>query len=224
MPTDCWIAPVKMQFRIGCVCLALLGSCPPAFGQVGNRDYYNPGTSTDEKAIFVNVHEYHLKPAYDAMSRGNSKSAHENFEFILQGFPNSPQALNGMSELCVNKWKSPKCDADSWFERAVERNPQVAATWTIYGVHLQRKGMLRDAIGKFDHALELKPNDMNAHYNIGLVYFDLKDYDKANLHAQMSYYLGAPLPGLRNKLMRVDRWKPMPSPPLDPPAAAAPPK
>ena len=175
-------------------------SCSMAFGQVGNRDYYNPGTSTDEKAIFENVHSYHLQPAYDALKRGNWKSAHDNFEFILNGFPNSPQALNGMSELCVNKWKSPQCDADSWFDKAIGRNPSIATTWVIYGIHLERKKLPREAVEKFEHALELNPDDINAHYNLGLAFFDLKEYDKANEQAQTSYALGAPLPGLRDKL------------------------
>ena len=186
----------------------LLWSCNMAFGQAGNRDYYNPGTGTDEKAIFENVHSYHLQPAYDALKRGNWKSAHDNFEFILNGFPNSPQALNGMSELCVNKWKSPQCDADSWFDKAIARNPTIATTWVIYGIHLERKKLPREAVEKFEHALELNPDDINAHYNLGLAYFDLKEYDKANQQAQRSYALGAPLPGLRDKLMRAGAWKP----------------
>jgi hypothetical protein len=38
----------------------------------------------------------------------------------------------------------------------------------------------------------------------------MKDYDNANKQAQMSYALGAPLPGLREMLKRVGAWKPSP--------------
>ena len=127
-----------------------------------------------------------------------------------------------MSELCTTKWKSPACDADAWFEKAAARNPSASMTWVIYGLHLQRKGQLREATEKFEHALELRPNDINAHYNLGLLYFDLKDYEKANRHAQMSYALGAPLPGLRDKLMRAKAWSPLPPSSPESPSNASP--
>ena len=69
--------------------------------------------------------------------------------------------------------------------------------------------MPREAVEKFEHALDLNPDDINAHYNLGLAFFDLKEYDKANEQAQTSYALGAPLPGLRDKLMRAGAWKPV---------------
>jgi SAM-dependent methyltransferase len=189
-----------------------------SLGQVGNRDYYNPGTTTDEVANWQNAHHFHLQPGFDAMKRGNWKSARDNFEFILRAFPNSPQALNGISEVCVLKWKprSPACDADSWFDKAVEVNPDIATTWTLYGIHLQREKRPQQAVEKFEHALKLRPDDINANYNLGLAYFELKDYEKANQQAQISYALGAPLPGLRDMLKREGAWKPLPGSPDQP--------
>lgn len=191
------------------IALALLASATHVHGEGKlNRDYYNPGTTTDERADWQNAHQFHLQPALDAMKHGNWQSARDNLEFILRVFPNSPQALNGISELCVLKWKSPQCDADPWFEKAVAVNPEIATTWVIYGIHLQRKKRPSDAVGALERALKLSPNSVNAHYNLGLAYFDLKDYDNANRQAQAAYALGAPLPGLRDMLKRAGAWKP----------------
>jgi tetratricopeptide (TPR) repeat protein len=206
----------------GLFCVSLLLHLGVDYGQV-NLDYYNPGTGSDEAtALFKNVHSYHLQPGIDALNKGNWKAAHDNFEFILNYYPNSPQALNGMSELCVIKWKSPLCDADTWFDRAIARNDSVATTWVLYGIHLQRKKLPREAVQQFERAITLDPGSINAHYNLGLAYFDLKDYDKANQEAQKSYALGAPLPGLRDKLVRVGAWKPSKSTPAEPSARATP--
>jgi len=212
--TQCW------QFSLrgiggpplwkSCSLVVMLAASPVAFGQAGGHDYYNPGSDTDVKANMVNAHHFHLQPAFDAMKTGNWRSAWENFEFILRFAPNSPQALNGISQLCVLKWKSPLCDADSWFDQAIAINPSIATTWVLYGIHLQRKKLPDQAVEKFKHALELRPDDINGHYNLGLAYFDMKDYDNANKQAQMSYALGAPLPGLREMLKRVGAWKPSP--------------
>jgi Tfp pilus assembly protein PilF len=202
-----------LRRRVAALCfatqLAAVLLCPsPAFGQAGNRDYYNPGTGTDEKANWQNAHHFHLQPAFDAMARGNWASARDNFEFILRAFPNSPRALNGISELCVYKWKSPQCDADAWFDKAVDVNPSISTTWVIYGIHLQRQKRYGRAVEKFKHALELRPDDINGNYNLGLAYFEMKEYAKANEQAQKSYKLGAPLPGLRDMLKRVGAWQP----------------
>ena len=201
-----WLRALRMPAFLG---LGLLSCATLVHADTKlNRDYYNPGTGLIERADWESAHQFHLQPAFDAMKRGNWKSAHDNLEFILRVFPNSPQALNGISELCVLKWKSPQCDADSWFDKAVDVNPSIATTWVLYGIHLQRKKVPAEAVEKFKHALELRPDDINGHYNLGLAYFDLKNYEKANEEAQVSYALGAPLPGLRDMLKRVGAWKP----------------
>ena len=58
-----------------------------AHAQYANLDYYNPGTTTDEKARFVNVHLYHLQQAIDEMKAGNLGPAHADLEFILRTLP-----------------------------------------------------------------------------------------------------------------------------------------
>jgi tetratricopeptide (TPR) repeat protein len=223
--------------RIRCALLLITAcaSAPGAMAQSGGRDYYNPGTGTDDRAIFEQVHSYHLQPGIEKMTKGTTDRGYGDFLFILQGFPNSPQALNLMSELCVNKMKSAKCDADPFFERAVAINPKIATTYVLYGIHLQRKGKHTEAIEKFNQALALQPNSVNAHYNMGLIYVDLKQYELANRHAQVAYALGAQLPGLHDKLVKVGKWQPLPElsakapandavPKVDDPAPAAPAK
>ena len=49
-------------------------------------------------------------------------------------------------------------------------------------------------------ALKLDQGNANIHYNLGLVYLDLKDYPKAREHAQRAYELGFALTGLRKRL------------------------
>jgi hypothetical protein len=53
----------------------------------------------------------------------------------------------------------------------------------------------------------LGEDNPNTNYNIGLIYFDLKDYEKSLSFAQRAYGSGLPLPGLRDKLKRVGKWE-----------------
>jgi tetratricopeptide (TPR) repeat protein len=44
-------------------------------------------------------------------------------------------------------------------------------------------------------------------YNLGLLNFDIGDYDRALAYAKEAYGLGVDLPGLRQKLEKAGRWK-----------------
>ena len=45
------------------------------------------------------------------------------------------------------------------------------------------------------------------HYNVGLLYFELKDYEKSMANARIAYEQGFNLPGLKNKLTKAGKWK-----------------
>ena len=179
-----------------------------AFAQQSNLDYYASRTGT-EIQLFNNVQSYHLGPGREEMDKGRYGAALEHFEFILRYYPNHPQTLIALSELCL-KWKSPVCDvtAERWYQRAIERNPAAAQSHVVQALHLHRKNKLDEAVKAYGRAIELAPNSINAHYNLGLAYADLKQYELANQHAQKSYALGANLPGLRFRLEKVGKWNP----------------
>ena len=53
----------------------------------------------------------------------------------------------------------------------------------------------------------LSPEDYNTHYNLGLLYFDKKNFAKSKEHAKIAYDQGFPLPGLKNKLTKAGQWE-----------------
>jgi tetratricopeptide (TPR) repeat protein len=112
-----------------------------------------------------------------------------------------------MAENC-ERWKSPRCNADEFFQRAIARGPDIAGTYVVYGIYLLRVGRPNDGIENLKRAIEIDPDSMNAHYNIALAYLDAKQYQLANEHAQKAYALGAQLPGLRDRLKRAGHWQP----------------
>lgn len=172
-----------------------------------NRDYYDPNEKLRDPHIFKNVELAHITGGgYREYGKRHYDRAYGHVEFALHYYPNHPKGLYLLSEVCV-KWKSPKCDADGYFERAIELNPSIAQTHTLHGLHLHRTGRLKEALEAYKKALELDPNSVYAHYNVGLLYFDMGQYALANEHAQRSYALGSQYPGLREKLQRAGKWK-----------------
>ena len=186
-------------------------------------DYYLARSDRAASNLLEQVEKYHLSPAVSNLRTGKYEYSYNEISFILGYFPNHPQALVLLSELCV-KWKHPaRCDADGRFQRALQVNPEVADTYTIQGMYLQNTGRTDQAIENYKKALERNPVSVNAHYNLGLAYVSKKDFVEANKHAQQAYSLGMTLPGLRNMLTKAGAWKPLPAEPAAPPAAATPP-
>lgn len=128
-----------------------------------------------------------------------------DLDFVLKRFPNHPVALMKVSDLAMKMQDA--SIAMKYFERALSLYPQYPDTHIIYGVFLQKMGKTDEAIEKYKKALQINPNMSEAHYNLGLAYFEKKKYALARKHAIQAYQLGYPLPGLRNKLKRVKAWR-----------------
>jgi predicted Zn-dependent protease len=171
-------------------------------------DYYAPRSGVDTEA-FNAVMTHHFGPGREEVAIGRFGAALAHFEFLLNYFPNHPQTLVELSELCL-KWKSPICDAaaERRFQAAIQRNPEAAQSYVVQGLYFHRNNRLDEAVKSYSRAIELAPNSINAHYNLGLAYTDLQQYDLANQHAQKAYALGVSLPGLRARLEKAGKWNP----------------
>lgn len=184
------------------------------------RAQFDPNRANDYYAArgsgtLATVERYHLGSCQKLASSGDWPRALGDCNFILRIFPNHPAALLRVAEIC-DRWKSSACLLDEVFDRAVAVNPKAPGTYVVQGIHLTRTRQYKSAIERFETALRLDPDNLNAHYNIALTYLDVGEFDLANRHAQVAYALGAPLPGLRTRLQQAGRWKP-----LDAPAAAS---
>jgi tetratricopeptide (TPR) repeat protein len=83
----------------------------------------------------------------------------------------------------------------------------------VYGIYLQRKGKPKDAVEHLLVAEQFAGDNANLLYNIGLVYVDLGDYNKALTYAHRAYAAGFPLEGLKNRLKRAGKWSEQTTPP-----------
>jgi tetratricopeptide (TPR) repeat protein len=139
------------------------------------------------------------------------------FDFMLRYFPNHPDALKALVDLYQKKrradrWRTgtlrsayppPEC----YFQRAIAFRPKQPHIYLLFGLYLQQVSLLEKAIQQYAAAENLNPNNAELQYNLGLCYFELKDYSAAAAHAKLAYGLGYPLPGLRLKLEKIGMWK-----------------
>jgi tetratricopeptide (TPR) repeat protein len=154
----------------------------------------------------------HFTPDVEALRRGSqSRRPGHDIDYTLRAFPNNPRALFAMMRLAerekTEKPAGSRYTVSCWFDRALRFAPDDGAVRVILGIYLSKNGKKDEAIKQLEVAQKLVGNDPNLHYNLGLTYFDLKEYDKSLEHAHAAYALGFPLPGLRQKLEKAGKWR-----------------
>jgi hypothetical protein len=180
-------------------------------GGYGPFDYR---TSAKQLAI---VERFHFTPDVEALKHGQSSTLGGDLDYTLRASPNHHRALMAMANLVfkLNKDKPPGAHytLSCYFDRAIRFAPNDDKVYMINGMYLARSGKKQEALKQLKTAESLAKDDPNIQYNLGLVYFDLKDYPNARLHARRAYESGFTLPGLRKALEGTKEWDgPVPAP------------
>jgi hypothetical protein len=169
---------------------------------------------TVKDRIRQDVERNHFTPQVQMLIRGESSrvagGVGGDIDYTLHLMPNHPQALLAMMRLS-EKEKIPKprganFPVECYFERAIGFVPDDFRVRVLYGMYLARSGNGNEAREHLEVAARNAPDDANVQYNLGLAYFEMKDYDLALKHARRAYDLGFALPGLRRKLEAVGKW------------------
>jgi len=143
---------------------------------------------------------------------GTKRGVGADLSYTLQAWPNHHRALASLAKFAIReKTVGPlpgmKYPVECYFDRAIRWQLKDSTVRSIYGSYLSKVGRVKDAIEQLEIAIRLQSNNATAHYNLGLLYFDSANYDKAFFHANKAYELNFPLSGLRNKLIKAGKWK-----------------
>jgi Tfp pilus assembly protein PilF len=186
--------------------------CPPPTGVFGRPyDYTEHLANTPDwsgKTPIRVVENVHFTRDVEALRRGNtSEDPAGDLSYTLNAFPNHPRALWAVSRYQRQLGRPLKpFTAECFFERAVKFKPDDPMVRMIYGAHLHVSGKPQDALKQYKIAEKIAPDFSELQYNMGLLYFDLKQYALAKQYAQKAYQLGYPLPGLKEKLKGIGQW------------------
>ena len=226
---------------IGCwtaaLCMGLLSvSSLPALAQpAGNscgelRNGFGPYDYRTDRDKLPIVEGAHFTPEVEALIRGNAGYIGGDLDYTLRAFPNHHRALISMMRL-AERAKSPQAPAakytvECYFDRAVRFKPDDTIARMLFATYLHKIGREAEANQQVDRAVAVAGDNAFTHHNAGLMYLDLKNYDKALREAHVAYGLGFPRATLRDALKAAGKWA---EPPADPasapeatPASAAP--
>lgn len=162
------------------------------------------------------VERVHFTPVVEQLRGGqNWINPSQDLSYTLGVFPNHHRALMSLIRY-AKKTNSEhpdgmKISVACRFDRAERFAKNDAMVRALHGVYLMQKEEKEEAVKKFEEAIEMAGDNANIYYNLGLAYFELKDFDKALSSAHRAYRLGFQLPGLRNKLIKAGKWRDLPA-------------
>jgi Flp pilus assembly protein TadD len=196
---------IVAAFVLAC---AATGATAQACGSLINP--YGPFDYRTQKAQLAIVEKYHFTPDVEGLRHGSTAALGGDIDYTLRASPNHHRALNSMVQLALrlktDKPHGAEYTVDCYFNRAMRFAPDDGLVLVIYGVYLSRTNRKAEAVRFLEQAKKHEGNNPNLYYDLGLIYFDLKDYPTALTNAQRAYELGAALPGLRNKLEAAGKW------------------
>ena len=172
-------------------------------------DYNDPKDKENVAGIEFN----HLSRDVETLVRGRTgDSPLDDLAYTLRQIPNHYRALSAMANFQLKNGYSQDFErnniytADCYFRRALNFRPTDSVLHLIYGVYLHKAHKLNPALNEYLAAEKTGAKNAELHYNLGLLYVDLKQYDLAREQAKQAYELGYPLNGLKARLERLGQW------------------
>jgi len=200
-----------------------IGSSCGTLSSVGQYGPYDFRTDRDKvQIVLIN----HFTPAVEALLPTKLGPPGGDIDYTLRALPNYHRALIAMMRLGIKeKTPQPKGSThsiDCWFERAIIFRPDDAVVRMIYSTYLNSMGRIQDANTQLEFATVYAKDSAFTHYNIGLHYLDLKNYEKALVGAHKAMALGWTQTELRDRLRSVGKWNEPADSPNTPAADSAP--
>lgn len=157
------------------------------------------------------VESAHFPAHVEALIRGNRGTVGADIDYTLRAFPNHHRALVAMARFAERTKQDPprhmNFTVECWFERAIRFAGDDPVVRMLYAQYLQGKVRVDEALFQLNLATQLAGDNPITHYNAGLVFLELKRYDKALEQAHIAAKLGMPRQELRQALMAVGQWR-----------------
>lgn len=185
-----------------------------AQGQYGPYDY-----RTDKDKLGI-VEGAHFTPAVESLIRGvTSVFPSGDIDYTLRAFPNHHRALVAMmrsgEKTNTMKPRGAIYTVECYFDRAIRFSPDDPVVRMIYATFLAKNGRAPEALNQLEAATTHAKDNPFTHHNIGLVYFDLREHEKALFQAHRAVGLGYTNNILVTQLKGAGKWAEAPEGTLD---------
>lgn len=187
---------------------AAAGICGSLENDFGPHDYRTASQKTRKL-----VERYHFTQGVETLTKGESTvRIGGDIHYTLRAFPNHHRALTAMIRLAEREKRETPIGAgytvSCYIERAIEWRPDDVTVRTIAASFYAKRKDKEVALEHLAAARDTAGVNPQVHYNLGLIYFQVGEYEEAVRSARIAYDGGISLPGLREKLKSIKRWPP----------------
>lgn len=181
-------------------------------GEIYNTGHYGPYDYRTEKSGKLGiVDRAHFTPDIEALSGDAGYKLGPNLNYTLKAAPNHHRALAATVRL-AERLKTTRVDGmefsvECFFERGIRFTPNDTVVRGLYAQYLKKAGRNPEALQQLDAASIFAKDNSFSQYNIGLLYFELKEYDKALEQAHRAKALGFERTELEDMLRKAGKWR-----------------
>lgn len=182
----------------------------PACGTLEN--HYGPFDYRTQRDKLQIVEKYHFTPSVESLRAGASTTRLAgDISYLLATSPNHHRGLVTLMRL-AEKEKSPqpqhmRYSVECYFDRAIRFQSDDTTVRMLYAQYLHKQKRTPEAMAQLQFAAELAKNNGFTNYNIGMVYFEMGQYDLALTQAHKARALGFDQPELAQMLAAKGKWK-----------------
>ncbi len=179
------------------------------------RNHYGPWDyRTAKRADLDIVETSHFTPRIELLGKGD-RHLGDDISYTLAVFPNHHRALNAITKL-ADKEKTDKPQKsyhtiECWYDRAIRFRPNDTVARSLFARYLAKRKRKDEALQQLEKATEFAKDNAFSQYNIGLVYFEIGEFDRALAQAHKAMALGFERPALADLLKRENKWQDRPN-------------
>lgn len=175
------------------------------------RNAYGPYDYRKDKDKLPIVDSSHFTPQVENLIRGISGPIGAELNYVLRAFPNHHRALVAMVRWGERNKTDKPVGADwpieCYFDRAIRFAPDDTIPRMLYARYLHGAGRSDQAAKLLERTSQLAGDNAFTHYNIGLIYFEINQPERALAQAHRAAALGFERPELRQLLEKAGKWK-----------------
>lgn len=158
------------------------------------------------------VERRHFTPKVENLIHGESTdSIAGDIGYTLDKFPNHLRALASLIRYSERTKRTTfphtPYSVECYLKRAVYFKEDDLLVRLLYTSYLVKHGKNTEASTHLDYIEATENKSPLINYNLGLLYFDLKNFEKSYAYAEQAYADGITLPGLKNKLISAKQWR-----------------
>ena len=168
------------------------------------------------KQFYALVENAHFTPQVESLTRGQSGHLPApDIDYTLGKFPNHPRALLAATRLSerdqLNARNRLPRPVECYYEMALRFAPDDAVVRLLYARFLAARARKPEAITQVEEALRQSDGNPLTERNAGLVYIEMKEFQRAR---ELAYVLQRSYPNedvLRKALVGANEWREAPA-------------